>query len=103
MTTERNKQLIARRKNCNLSQEQVAKAVGISARNYQYIEAGTSKPNVETAISITELLKCEALDLFGPSRRQPGDDESQPDYINLNPSGKSLSNIFSIVKTQTPV
>jgi DNA-binding XRE family transcriptional regulator len=103
MKPERNEQLIARRKNCNLSQEQVAKTVGISTRNYQYLEAGESKPNVETAISIARLLKCEVSDLFDPSsarllecevsdlfdpsRRQPGDDDTQRDYSNSDLGG----------------
>jgi DNA-binding XRE family transcriptional regulator len=78
----KNEHLIAKRKSCNLSQEQVAKAIGISARNYQYIEAGERKPNVETAISIAELLKCSVPDLFGTSRRQPGDCDTHPDYSN---------------------
>jgi len=37
-----------------MTQAQVARAVGISVRNYQNIEAGTTKPNVETAISIAQ-------------------------------------------------
>jgi hypothetical protein len=56
-------------------------------RNYQYIEAGERKPNVETAISIAELLKCEVPDLFGIPRRQPEDDETQPDYSNSTMAG----------------
>jgi DNA-binding XRE family transcriptional regulator len=78
----KNEQLIAKRKSCNLSQEQVAKAVGISARNYQYIEAGERKPNVETAISIAALLGSSVPDLFDNPRRQPGDDDSQTNYSN---------------------
>ena len=83
MTAERNEQLIAGRKSSGFTQEEVAKATGISYRYYQRLEAGDSKPNVETAISIAKLLKCEVSDLFGPSRRQPGDDDSQSNYNNL--------------------
>jgi DNA-binding XRE family transcriptional regulator len=82
----KNEQLIAKRKSRNLSQEQAAKAVGISTRNYKYIEAGERKPNVETAISIAELLESSVPDLFGP-RRQPGDDDTQSDYSNSKPDG----------------
>ncbi|MDR1019540.1 MAG: helix-turn-helix domain-containing protein [Synergistaceae bacterium] len=87
MKTERNEQLIARRKNCGFTQEEVAKAVGISYRFYQKLEAGESNPNVVTAISIAELLKCNVSDLFGTSRRQPGDDTQQPDYSNSGLGG----------------
>ena len=87
MKPERNEQLIARRKNCNMSQDQIAKAVGISHRSYQHVEAGTQKPNVETAISIAKLLKCEVSDLFDTPRRQPGDTETHPDYSNSDSDG----------------
>jgi DNA-binding XRE family transcriptional regulator len=87
MAATRNEQLVTRRKSRNLSQKQVAKAVGISARNYQYLEAGEHAPNAETAISIAELLRCEVPDLFGASRRQPGDNDTQPDYSNLSSKG----------------
>jgi DNA-binding XRE family transcriptional regulator len=57
--TQRKEELIAARKSCNLLQEQVAKAVGISYRHYQNIEGGECRPNVETAISIARLLNRE--------------------------------------------
>ncbi len=47
-----------------MTQAQVARAVGISVRNYQNIEAGMTKPNVETAISIAGLLGTNVQDLF---------------------------------------
>ena len=52
-----------------MTQAQVARAVGISVRNYQNIEAGTTKPNVETAISIAGLLGTNVQDLFRPQRQ----------------------------------
>jgi len=52
-----------------MTQEQVARAVGISVRNYQNIEAGMTKPNVETAISIAGLLGANVQDLFRPQRQ----------------------------------
>jgi DNA-binding XRE family transcriptional regulator len=76
MNHKRNETLIAQRKICNLSQEQVAKAVGISTRSYKYLEAGERDPNVETAISIAELLKSNVPDLFG-LRRQPEENTTQ--------------------------
>jgi DNA-binding XRE family transcriptional regulator len=87
MTTVRNEQLIAKRRNLNLTQQEVANAVGISYRFYQNLEYGKFAPNVETAISIAKLLKCEVRDLFDNPRRQPGDDETQPDYSNSNSDG----------------
>ena len=53
-----------------MTQAQVARAVGISVRNYQNIEAGTTRPNVETAISIARLLGANVRDLFRPQRQR---------------------------------
>lgn len=53
-----------------MTQAQVARAVGISIRNYQKIEAGMTKPNVETAISIAGLLGTNVQDLFLPQRQR---------------------------------
>ncbi len=85
MTSQRNEILIVARKHCNLFQEQVANAVGVSVRHYRKIEAGKCKPNVETAISIADLLGCDVSDLFAP-RRQPRDANTQPDYSNKGQS-----------------
>lgn len=71
--------LVAERKKTGLTQEQTAKAAGISYRYYQCIEAGASTPNVETAISIAELLKCDVSDLFS-QRRQPCESDTQSHY-----------------------
>jgi DNA-binding XRE family transcriptional regulator len=78
MKQTRNETLVARRKNYKLFQEQIASAVGISYRHYQNIEAGTCKPNVETAISIAEILESNVHDLFGP-HRQFGGNNTQSD------------------------
>jgi DNA-binding XRE family transcriptional regulator len=88
MTQIRNETLIAQRKKHNLRQGQVASAVGISYRQYQKIEAGTSTPNVETAISIADLLKSDVRDLFGP-RQQSGENNTQS---NFN-TGKGINEI----------
>lgn len=61
----KNERLISKRKERELKQWQLAQAVKISVRYYQKIEAGTNKPNVETAISIAENLGCNVTDLFG--------------------------------------
>ena len=61
--------LVQARNTRHMTQEQVAHAVGISARSYRKIEAGTTKPNVETAISIAGLLGTNVQDLFLPQRQ----------------------------------
>jgi DNA-binding XRE family transcriptional regulator len=75
-----NTALILARKNCNFTQERVAKTAGISTRHYRNIEANKCEPGVETAISIANLLGCEVIDLFGP-RRQP---EKSNTLLNFN-------------------
>ncbi len=73
----------------HMTQQQVARAVGISVRNYQNIEAGITKPNVETAISIAELLGTNVQDLFLPQRQLRGDcgnditTEDEDDRVNV--------------------
>ena len=70
--------LVQARATRRMTQAQVAKAVNISVRNYQNIEAGTTKPNVETAISIARLLGANVRDLFRPQRqlRESSNDDS---------------------------
>jgi len=53
---DKNEELIAARKSCSLNQKKAAQLVKISYRQYQNIEAGKCKPNVETAISIADIL-----------------------------------------------
>jgi DNA-binding XRE family transcriptional regulator len=61
-----NQNLIATRKACNLKQKEVANQANISVRQYQYIEAGEHKPNVETAIFIARTLGSNVENLFDP-------------------------------------
>ena len=84
MSENRNETLISKRKSCALLQEQVANTVGISVRQYRNIEAGTCKPNVETAISIAELLKSDVIYLFGPQRQLRENDSQE----NSNTEGE---------------
>ena len=60
----KNEKLITARKSCKLNQEKVAQLVKISYRQYQNIEAGKCKPNVETAISIAGILGKNVEELF---------------------------------------
>ena len=70
--------LVQARNTRRMTQEQVARAVGISVRNYQNIEAGMTKPNVETAISIAGLLGANVQDLFRPQRQLREDCGNDP-------------------------
>ena len=56
--------ITARNNKKGLTQKELAAAVGISYRSYQYIEAGTRKPNVQTAIAIANFLDCDVKHLF---------------------------------------
>lgn len=47
-----------------LSQAKVSKMVGISETHYQNIEYGLTKPNVETAILLAQVLHTTVEDLF---------------------------------------
>ncbi len=47
-----------------LAQKEIAEKVGISVRNYQYIEANKRLPNVKTAIKIAETLDTDVKELW---------------------------------------
>lgn len=53
-----------RREELNLTQIQVADAVKIGLRLYQYYEAGQREPSVTRAISIAQVLKMPVEMLF---------------------------------------
>jgi putative transcriptional regulator len=76
-----NQNLITTRKARNLTQKEVANRANISTRQYQYIEAGEHKPNVETAISIARILGAKVEDLFDPqtTKAAPPDGQTQTD------------------------
>lgn len=68
MKTTANKALIEARKETGLTQVQVANKAKITARVYQYYEAGERKPSADTAILIAEALNSTVEELF---RRKP--------------------------------
>jgi DNA-binding XRE family transcriptional regulator len=76
-----NQKLVAARKAHNLTQKEVANRANISTRQYQYIEAGERKPNVETAISIARILGAKVEDLFATqtAKAAPMDGQTQTD------------------------
>lgn len=43
----------------NLSQEQVARIIGVSLRGYQRIERGEVRPAIDTALHICEVLQVQ--------------------------------------------
>lgn len=53
-----------RREELSLTQKQVADMLNIDQRLYQYYEAGQTKPNVDTAIKIAEVLQTTVEKLF---------------------------------------
>lgn len=61
----KNLKLKAAREKCGLTQEQVAKKVGTTARAYQYYEAGEREPSASTAILIARAVKSTVEKLFG--------------------------------------
>ena len=56
--------LKAMRSRANLTAQQVADKLGISARQYQRIESGESKPTVQVAQTLASLFQCSVNDLF---------------------------------------
>lgn len=52
------------RKNMRLSGEEIAKRASISYSTYNNIETGKSKPMLETALKIAEVLKTTVETLF---------------------------------------
>ena len=49
----------------NLTQKQLAQMLGITERAYQYYEAGTREPNVDTLINISKVLDVSIDYLLG--------------------------------------
>ena len=62
--TTANKALISAREKTGLTQGQVANEAKITARVYQYYEAGERKPNVYTAQLIANALNVAVDDIF---------------------------------------
>jgi putative transcriptional regulator len=58
------KTLIEKRRKANLTQAQIAKAVGISVTMYSRIENGKRTPSLETALKIAQLLNASVEELF---------------------------------------
>ncbi len=59
-----NCRLIARRKERQFTQEQLAQEIGITTRQYQRYEAGKTEPRVSIAMALASALQCEITDIF---------------------------------------
>ncbi len=58
------KTLIEKRKNKGLTQKEVARELGISERQYQNIEAGTSNGKTRYWFRLSEILGAKVEDLY---------------------------------------
>lgn len=56
--------IINRRKELKITQEEVAKAIGISRSSYAAIERGLRSPSLKTALLISVILKMEINKAF---------------------------------------
>lgn len=63
-----------------LTQKQMAKLLSMTDRNYQYYEAGTREPTLETFLAITDTLGISSDYLLGRSNR--------PDIVHFDSNGK---------------
>lgn len=54
------------RKDAELSQEDLAKAVGVSRQSINAIERGRYDPSLELAFKLSEYFDCQIGDLFEP-------------------------------------
>lgn len=68
MENPRDNRLRAERKKRNLSQEQVARQLGIDRTAYLRIENGTRLPRVDRALGIAAFFGRTVEELFGPGK-----------------------------------
>ena len=54
----------------NLTQEELAKKVGVVRQTISYIERGEYNPSLILAIKICNVLKCKVEELFIPSKEE---------------------------------
>ena len=54
----------------NLTQEDLAKKVGVTRQTILYIERGEYNPSLILAIKICKVLKCKVEELFMPSKNE---------------------------------
>ena len=57
--------IISLRKSKNVTQKQISEITNISERNYQRLEAGTSKPTIDTFIKLADYFDCSIDYLTG--------------------------------------
>ena len=86
--------LRALRQQCNLSQRQVADALGLDRSTYTYYEIGRSQPNLDIIGSICEIYKISVSDLIDVKGLPYGVDDSG-DYSVPGPEGDKLCELSS--------
>lgn len=67
--SERLRQLREKR---NMTQAEVAEAVGIAVRTYQHYESGAREPNVSTFVALAQLFGVSLEHLAGLTDLEPG-------------------------------
>lgn len=72
------------RKTLGLTQEQVAKAIGVNRSTYTYYEKGSSSPNIETLMLISKVLNVDPYDLIN------NNDSSEIDFAQPEPDYRSV-------------
>ena len=60
--------LKSRRKQLGMTQEQVARKMDITCRNYQRYETGDGNPTIKNAIKLANVLNCTLDELFNTKR-----------------------------------
>ena len=76
----KNLRLKAARAGMDLSQQDLADAVGVSRQTISAIEKGVNKPTIETAALISDALGCTVSDLIGQTAPMPNE---SPDLSHL--------------------
>lgn len=73
--------LISLRKACNMTQEELAVAIGINRSTYTCYEIGTSMPTIATLIAIADVLEVSTDYLLG--RTEKPTEERMDDTVSL--------------------
>ncbi|MBQ4128277.1 MAG: helix-turn-helix domain-containing protein [Ruminococcus sp.] len=85
------------RKNCGLTQEQIADAIGMTRTNICSYEIGRTEPNLETIIKLAQIFRIDPMELL----------PSEKDSTNLNAPLKDIDDgsflpkpIYSLTKDE---
>lgn len=70
--------LIRLRKQSNLSQSEVAEALGVSRQSISRWECGTARPTTENLIALSQLYGADVVTLTGAGGRPEGEPAAEP-------------------------